>query len=129
MSRVLIVEDDLATLFAMRTLFGQRGWDVSESRTIAAALAQLDPPPDWIVLDLSLADGDGEEVLRHVRGAGVPSRVAVVSGALDADRLAVLKPLRPDLMLAKPILFGELLETCEGVAGPAVADAPTDRGV
>lgn len=113
--RVLIVEDDLGSLYALRTLFLHHGWDVSLSRTVAGALTSLDPPPDWIILDLELADGDGEEVLCHVREAGIPSRVAVVSGMLDGSRLAGLELLKPDLVRGKPISFGELLEACERV--------------
>lgn len=117
--RVLIVEDDLATLFVMRRLFTQRGWKVSQCKTVAATLDQLDPPPDWIILDLGLADGDGEDVLRHVRQAGIPSRVAVVSAGLDPHRIQGLKPLKPDLLLAKPISFDALLDACAGPFPPS----------
>ena len=52
MNRVLIVEDGLATQIAMLKLFKVRGWEVLQSRTVAGALSQLEPPPDWIILDL-----------------------------------------------------------------------------
>lgn len=110
--RVLIVEDDLATLFVMRRLFAQRGWNVSQSKSVADSLGLLDPPPSWIVLDLGLADGDGEDVLRHVRGAGLPTRVAVVSGNLDPHRIQGLQALKPDLLFEKPIKFDELIDAC-----------------
>src|SRR4051794_21693232 len=94
--RVLIVEDSLAMLYALRAQFEAFGWEVRLSRTVELALGQLDPAPDWIILDLWLSDGDGEEVLRHVRQAGIPSRVAVISAGLDSERIARLVPLRPD---------------------------------
>jgi DNA-binding response OmpR family regulator len=112
--RVLIVEDDLATLFAMQRLFAHAGWKVAQSRTVTGAMGQLDPPPDWIILDLGLADGDGEEVLSHVRRHAIPSRVAVVSGRLDQDRHTVVGVLTPDLVLRKPLRFGDLLRACGG---------------
>jgi DNA-binding response OmpR family regulator len=124
MSHVLIVEDDLATQFAMRKLFSLEGWDVSQSRTVAAALPLLDPAPDWIVLDLGLADGSGEDVLRHVRAASIPSGVIVLSGQVDDDRLAVLRPLKPDFVFQKPIHFDDLLKACRGGPGPEDARAP-----
>lgn len=120
MAQILIVEDDLAHLYALRTLFEREGWQVSESRTLAGALAQLDPPPDWIILDLGLADGDGEVLLDHVRGAGLPSRVAVVSSKLDAERIARLQPLKPEAILEKPVPF----ETLRKVCGVAVRSGP-----
>src|SRR5262245_2475856 len=114
MRRVLLVEDDLSILLVMQRLFGRDGWIVSHSRTVAEALAQLDLKPDWIVLDLGLADGDGAEILRHVRDAGIPSRVAIISGRLDDDRLTALAPLKPDLVFHKPVSFDDLLRACGG---------------
>jgi two-component system KDP operon response regulator KdpE len=108
--RILIVEDDLATLYTLRAMFDRAGWDVSSARTLAGALVSLVPAPEWIVLDLGLADGDGEEVLRSVRESGIGTRVAVFSGALDHERIARLAPWRPDLVIAKPIAFTKLLE-------------------
>jgi DNA-binding response OmpR family regulator len=111
--RLLIVEDDLATLYAMRDMFVSRGWDVSTSKTVAGALARLDPPPGWIILDLGLADGDGEEVLRHIRMSALPCRVAVVSDALDAERVESLRPLEPDALIPRPVCFERLAAVCE----------------
>lgn len=118
---VLIVEDSLAMGYALRAQFEAFGWTVTLARTVALALEQLAsprppdaaPPPDWILLDLWLSDGDGQDVLRHVREAGIPCRVAVISAGLDAERVASLQPLRPDLMLAKPISFEKLIEACQ----------------
>jgi two-component system KDP operon response regulator KdpE len=124
MSRVLIIEDDLATQFALRTFFTREGWGVSHARTIASALPQLEPPPDWIILDLGLADGDGETILRYVRSAGIPSGVLVLSGQLDADRLAALQPLRPAFVFRKPIHFEDLLMACRGEASAEVETLP-----
>lgn len=124
--RVLLVEDDLATLFALRRLFQDCGWEVSCSKTMEGALASLHPSPDWIILDLDLgvADSSGEDVLRHVRADGIASRVAVVSGISDADRLAGLVPLSPDAVLSKPVNFSQLLAICEADVTPG----PSTRG-
>lgn len=118
-TRILIVEDDMATLYALQTLFVHRGWKVSLSRTVAGALTQLSTPFDWILLDLDLADGDGEEVLRHIRETGVRSRVVVLSAVQDPERHHDLKPLRPDMVLSKPVRFGQLIEACSGAYSPS----------
>jgi DNA-binding response OmpR family regulator len=112
-NRILIVEDDLATLYALERLFRSQGWSVRASRTVEEALAQLDVPPNWIVLDLELPDGSGEEVLRHVRDSRSSARVAVVSGTPELDSLPSLKPLKPDVVMAKPIHFEDLLAACD----------------
>ncbi|SIO36689.1 Response regulator receiver domain-containing protein [Singulisphaera sp. GP187] len=122
--------------YALRAQFQAFGWEVRLSRTVASALENLDPPPDWILLDLWLSDGDGEDVLRHVREAGIPSHVAVISAGLDPERIASLEPLKPDLMLPKPISFEKLLEACQsahssvGQAEPkAASSSPLRRSV
>lgn len=111
--RVLIVEDDLAALFALKRLFQEHGWSIGASRTVTEAVAMLDSPPDWIVLDLALPDGNGDEILRHVRESGIPSRIAVLSGWPAVENLPQLEKLRPDVVLAKPIRFESLLRALE----------------
>lgn len=128
MPRILIVEDDLALLFALRALFERHGCEVSESRTVAGAIVLLDPPPDWIILDLGLADGRGEDVLLQVRSAGIPTRVAIVSAMLDAERIAGLRPLRPDVLLGKPVSFERLLRACGIVPRPGTDTEKKDTG-
>jgi CheY-like chemotaxis protein len=112
----LIIEDDLATLYALRTLFERRGCAVATARTVAEALNSLEPAPDWIILDLYLPDGDGADVLQWVRAAGLPSRVAIVSGILSAMRVQRLLALKPDLVMNKPVDFVRLLSACCGAA-------------
>jgi two-component system KDP operon response regulator KdpE len=73
--RLLIVEDHHDIRAALRRLLVHRGWQVLEAASIAEGLALLDPPPDCIILDLMLPDGDGETVLRKVRAEGLPIRV------------------------------------------------------
>ena len=124
---VLIVEDDMATLYALTRLFQGQGWQVSSSRTIEKALVELESPPDWIVLDLGLIDGNGEDVLRYVREAGLPSRVAVVSGLIGPASLPGLKPLKPDVLLTKPIHFEDLLAACEAPASRSTSHGTSDR--
>lgn len=115
-NRFLIVEDDLATLYALRALFERRGCVVATARTVAEALASLEPVPDWIILDLYLPDGDGEDVVQWVRAAGLPARVAIVSGILGAVRIERLLSWNPDLVMSKPVDFASLLGHCCGVA-------------
>src|SRR5262249_54819583 len=89
--RVLIVEDDLATLFALRSLFVRKCSEVAVARSIAEAEASIRAAvPDWIVLDLGLPDGNGETILRYVRANSLAARVAVTSAYLDDRHIARL---------------------------------------
>jgi DNA-binding response OmpR family regulator len=112
--RVLVVEDDPFTGKALRRLFTRKGWDVTVAMSIADAMKSLTPPPHFILLDLMLPDGDGEDVLRKVRDEGIPSRVGVCSGTNDSARLAMVKNLGPDAMFQKPINFDVLCRFIEG---------------
>jgi len=109
---ILIVEDNAVTRRALQALFKSRGWAVSVAETVAEGLAQLDPPPDVIVLDLMLPDGDGEEVLREVRSRRLLSRVAITTAISDSERLDALSGLAPDAVLHKPAKFDEILMAC-----------------
>ncbi|MHC5538325.1 response regulator [Singulisphaera rosea] len=114
--RVLIVEDDDTTRRALQRLFASWGWGVSTATTVAGALEALDPPPDMIILDLWLPDGDGVSVLRHVRKTGMRTFVAITSGALDPDCVARVLPLKPDLLMPKPLDLARLLTACSSLA-------------
>lgn len=128
-NRVLIVEDDLATLYALQRLFRAQGWLVRSSRTVGDAIAELEAPPTWIVLDLMLPDGSGEEVLRHVRESRLSTRVAVVSGLPEVANLPGLKPLNPDVTMAKPIHFEDLLAACGVSSSDLNPDGPRNPGL
>jgi two-component system response regulator RegA len=59
--RLLIVDDHEPTRSALRTLFALKGWDVRVAGTLADGLGLLSPPPDCVLLDLMLPDGNGDE--------------------------------------------------------------------
>jgi DNA-binding response OmpR family regulator len=106
--RVLLVEGHQPTRQSLRRRLSDYGWEVAEAATIAEGLAYLDveDPPDCLILELELPDGRGESLLRRVRVAGLPTRVVVNSGAVDAARLGELAYMRPDTVLAKPAVNG-----------------------
>jgi CheY-like chemotaxis protein len=112
---VLLVDDHPATRAVLRRILALCGWDVLEAATIAEGLAQLDPPPDCIVLDLELPDGPGEAILRKVRMERLPIRVFVSSGMRDSARLSEVGAMRPDAFLQKPLDSAGLRMLCEGM--------------
>lgn len=111
---MLLVEDDRATYTALRTLLALKGWQVDLATTVADALAALDPPPAWIILDLMLPDGNGLSVLQAVRSRRLGCRVAVTTGSNDPTVLNAVWGLGPEILLRKPIDLPELLR---GVGG------------
>jgi DNA-binding response OmpR family regulator len=106
--KLLIVEDDAAMREVWETVFGSRGWEVVVTSSVAEGLSSLDPPPDFLILDLRLPDGGGETILRRVREAGLRTRVVVTTGTDDATVLSEVRSLRPEAMFAKPIKVADV---------------------
>ena len=77
-------------------VFSVRGWEVTVARTLSEGLAALDPPPDYLILDLKLPDGGGEAILHKVRDAKLKTRVAVTTGSDDPRQLSEVKGLEPE---------------------------------
>jgi two-component system response regulator RegA len=101
--RILIVEDDELSRRAWQAIFSHRGWDVDSAGTVAEGLALLDPAPDFLILDLTLPDGDGEAILRKIRDDNLKTRVTVTTGDGDTARLRRIRELSPEALFEKPI--------------------------
>lgn len=111
--RLLIVEDHPDIRFALRRLLAPRGWEVLEAATVAEGFAGLDPPPDTVILDLSLPDGDGAAILREIRVGQFPTRVLVYTASYDLDRLGGGSSIVPDAVFSKADGLRPLLRACE----------------
>ena len=75
----------------------------------AGHVTLLETDPESIVLDLMLPDGNGVELLRHVRECGLPVRIAIATGAGDTDLMSDAILLKPDAFFTKPIDATELV--------------------
>lgn len=113
-TRLLIIEDDWLACRLLRLVFAEKGLDVIMAHTVADGLALLCTRPDYLILDMTLPDGDGREILERVRQAGLLTRVIVTTGrgpGCDVD------DLRPDAVLSKPIDPEDIL-VLMGAGGP-----------
>ena len=108
--RLLLVEDDEAIGRSLRTVLGERGYDVVLVQTGGAALVAADAArPDLVLLDLGLPDVDGIEVCRRLR-RGSPSLPIVMLTARDEEVDVVAGfTAGADDYVAKPFRLGELL--------------------
>lgn len=109
---VLIVEDSFDVANAYRILFEAKGYRVSVAdRVLGAVELALADPVDFMLLDLTLPDGSGLDVLDALRGGGLPTTTVALTGhddtavrrrCLDAGCSDVLvKPVSPRELLAK----------------------------
>lgn len=103
------MDDDAFSAKSLRLLLTNWGYDVIVAASIAEARCALDGQFDHMILDLMLPDGDGAELLRLIRQKDLATKVTVVTGVSDQDRLKDVRSLRPHELLAKPIDLAKLM--------------------
>lgn len=113
--RVLLVEDDEGIARGLALALRREGWAVDVVPGVAGATAALRAEPfEMVLLDLGLADGDGAEVLRHIRASRPgalpdPTTPVLIMTARDevTSRIAGLD-MGADDYVTKPFDAGEL---------------------
>jgi len=106
---LLVVEDDAQVRRVLRTGLEAQGYRLVEARTRAEALRlATDYPPDLVLLDLGLPDGDGIEVVRGLRAWSAAPVLVVSARGQEAQKVAALDAGADDYIV-KPFGFGELL--------------------
>jgi PAS domain S-box-containing protein len=84
--KVLIVDDEALVRSQLRRSLELRGYTVVEAINGRTALDSVTQArPDVVVLDMTMPDLDGAEVLRRLRASGSRVPVIVSSGYLDAS--------------------------------------------
>jgi two-component system KDP operon response regulator KdpE len=108
-ARLLVVEDEPAMIRTLRTNLRGHNFQVETAATAADAKASYDRrAPDLILLDINLPDGDGFEIVRHVRErSGTPIIVLSARGG-ERDKVNALD-LGADDYITKPFGIDELL--------------------
>jgi two-component system KDP operon response regulator KdpE len=107
--RVLVVEDDREIRALLQASLSVEGFEVQTAVTLREAQALMEySPPDLIVLDLGLPDGDGVELVWHVRRRFATPILVVSARHQEAQKIALLDAGADDF-LTKPFSVAELL--------------------
>jgi DNA-binding response OmpR family regulator len=107
--RILIVDDEPQILDVVKSYLEREGFDVDTAGNVADALGKLErQAPDVIVLDVTLPDGTGLDVLRAAGRPGnrIPT-IMLTARADEADRIVGLE-LGADDYVTKPFSPREL---------------------
>jgi two-component system copper resistance phosphate regulon response regulator CusR len=107
--RALYVEDDPVALQYVRSALSRRGFVVDTAREMSDGLTHArEGQHDVIIIDVMLPDGDGFDLLRALRDAGIDTPVLFLSARGEvADRLRGFD-LGADDYLTKPFAMAEL---------------------
>jgi two-component system, OmpR family, KDP operon response regulator KdpE len=114
-SRVLVVDDEPQIVRGLRVILTNAGYQVEEATTKREALDAVSVrPPDAIVLDLVLPDGDGIEVCTDIRRwSQVP--IVVLSAVGDERQKVRALDAGADDYVTKPFGSEELLARMRAV--------------
>jgi two-component system, cell cycle sensor histidine kinase and response regulator CckA len=113
--RVLVVDDEAVVRSFLSEALREQGYEVAAAASGYEALVTLersrDRPPHVVVLDVTLPDLSGVEVLRRIRAGGWQLPVLLSSGFHDAA--LALDPADFQGFLVKPYALAQLFEALE----------------
>ena len=115
---ILVIDDEAEIREGLELLLSSEGYAVSSAETAGAGLARLEQEPfDLLLLDVSLPDRNGLELLREIRqrDADLPIVLITAYGSIDMARQAfksgaqdyITKPWSNDELLAQIALAVE----------------------
>ncbi|AXT56989.1 sigma-54-dependent Fis family transcriptional regulator [Aquimarina sp. AD1] len=110
MSKLLIVEDDVAFCTMLKTFLQKKGYDVSTSFSGSEAVLQIQEHTfDVVLTDVRLPDRDGITLLEDIRAKNPKTQVVVMTGYAEINMAVsaikqgafdyVSKPFNPDKIL------------------------------
>jgi two-component system KDP operon response regulator KdpE len=127
--RVLVCDDELQILRALRVILGDAGFDVIATATAKEALdAAAVHPPNAAIIDLVLPDADGVEVTAQLREWSQMPILVLSAVGDESEKIRALnagaddyvtKPFNPGELIAR--LNAVLRRTGAGASEPVIA--------
>jgi len=118
-SVVLVVDDDSATRFMVRSILETAGHEVIEAPHGSAALHLISPQalPDLVVTDLSMPILDGKELIAQLRSAAATARIPIVVVSGNTNEAWTLKASGlVEAIVPKPFDAAKLAQCIDAVA-------------
>ena len=119
MAKILIVDDSNYARRVHRKIIESRGHTVVEASTGMGAIeTYFLEHPDVVLLDLSMEDMGGVDVLKRLREMDPASRVIVISADVQRTTGESVMAAGAKRFLGKPVLPDRLLGDLEAVLAP-----------
>lgn len=122
MTKILIIEDEVFIIEALRFLCEEEGWTVAVETDGATAVARVDTEkPDLVLLDFMLPNRDGLDILKALRRneatANLPVMMLTAKGHTRERNLAELAGVTH--FMTKPFSNAELIDQLKRMLGDA----------
>lgn len=115
MTRILLVEDDVALRNSVRQILERNGYDVRVAADGAAGVRELESATfEVMLLDIGLPFVDGWRILGTLEGKRLPSVIVISARGAEEDKVRALD-MGADDYLAKPFGADELLARIRAV--------------
>jgi two-component system catabolic regulation response regulator CreB len=128
---ILLLEDDPAIADTVAFALRREGFDVEHRGWLAEARERLrsGPPPELLILDIGLPDGNGLDLCRELRGGPLRTLPVIMLSARsdEMDRVLGLE-LGADDYLAKPFSPRELVARVRALLRRAQSAPPASHG-
>jgi two-component system response regulator RegX3 len=122
--RVLFVEDEASISGPFSSALAREGFDPVVVPTLARARDEaVRRPPDLVLLDLMLPDGDGRDLARELRAASDVPIIILTARGTELERVVGLE-LGADDYVVKPFSGAELIARMRAVLRRARPPAP-----
>jgi two-component system KDP operon response regulator KdpE len=108
-ARILVVEDEPDIRRFVRMTLASEGHEVHEAATLQRGLIEAGSRrPELVIVDLGLPDGDGEALIRDLRGWSSAPVIVLSARSGEADKVSALDAGADDY-LVKPFGAAELM--------------------
>lgn len=124
---VLVIDEEETLARVLGIALSLEGWEVSTAASGAEALARTEEP-DIVLVDMTLPDMLGTEVVAAMRAAGSRAAILFVTGRTDHEHRMAGFRAGADEYLSKPFALEELVDHLHGVVR-RLGLAPSSRTV
>jgi DNA-binding NtrC family response regulator len=116
MERILVIDDEVRVRVGMRRFFEANGFEVLEAETATAAEQEFRVrPPDLVILDYSLPEKTGLELMPLLRQIDEHVPIVMVTGHGTIDIAVQAVKGGADDFIEKPVRMPALLEIVQRV--------------
>lgn len=112
MKRILIIDEDIDWLAAMRSFFERNGHETTLASSYPEAYDLLEAIlPDLILLEIKSGDPNGLLLYRKIKQQEAFDRIPIIVTSHNADATKLYRPYGESAFLKKPFQLARLMKT------------------